>query len=199
MNPLDGPLPAEGGVHSPEGVRRIRALRFSHSAVVTAWRQREREMLGLGADVALATARSWNEGGKVVSFEAGDDEFALSARTLGTHPSVFVFDPRPIWKLMGRGDWDVFDFHEEPGSLAVGELLVLRWLDMFRRRRREPRHKGTGEAPGTRRAGRIPFTFYSAQNIPKHYPPPFRWIERRALKTAGGAYVCNEAAGDILL
>jgi len=45
---------------------------------------------------------------------------------------------------------------------------------------------------------KVPITLYSAQNILKHYPPPFRWIERRALRTAAGIHVCNEAAGSIL-
>ena len=39
---------------------------------------------------------------------------------------------------------------------------------------------------------------YSAQNIRKRYPVPFRWIERRALRHAAGAYVCNEEAARIL-
>src|SRR5690606_19583842 len=32
----------------------------------------------------------------------------------------------------------------------------------------------------------------------KRYPIPFRWMERRALTGAAGAYVCNREAGEIL-
>jgi glycosyltransferase involved in cell wall biosynthesis len=151
-------------------------LRFSHSAVVSAWRQREREMRRRGAAVTLATARRWNEGGTLVPFLGDGDDFVVPVRTWGRHPSLFVFDPRPVWRLLRSRHWDLLDIHEEPNALATAELLVLR---------------------GATR-GRMPFLLYSAQNIEKRYPPPFRWIERWTLHRAGGVYVCNRAAGEIL-
>ena len=153
----------------------MRVLRVSHSGVITAWRERERVLRTLGVDVSLATSRHWNEGGKGVHFSADADDFAVPVRTFGRHPNAFVFDPLPLWRLLGT-NWDVLDIHEEPCSLATAELLVLRWL----------------------RGRRIPFLLYSAQNIPKRYPWPFRWIERWALHRAAGVYVCNVAAGEIL-
>jgi glycosyltransferase involved in cell wall biosynthesis len=153
----------------------VRVLRVSHSGVISAWRQRERELSTLGVDVTLATARRWNEGGAEVSFSADADEFAVPVRTFGRHPNIFVFDPRPLWRLLGKS-WDILDIHEEPCSLATAELLVLRSL----------------------RARGIPFLLYSAQNLLKRYPPPFRWVERWALARAAGAYVCNTEAGIIL-
>src|SRR5262249_17344309 len=39
---------------------------------------------------------------------------------------------------------------------------------------------------------------YSAQNIDKRYPVPFRWFERFALRRATAVHTCNEAAGTIL-
>lgn len=153
----------------------MRILRVSHSGVISAWRERERVLRTLGADVELATARSWNEGGKDLSYSADSDEFVVPVRTLGRHPNVFVFDPRPLWRLLGE-NWDILDVHEEPCSLATAEMLVLRSL----------------------RARRTPFLLYSAQNILKRYPIPFRWIEAWALARAAGAYVCNVEAGNIL-
>jgi glycosyltransferase involved in cell wall biosynthesis len=150
-------------------------LRFSHSGVIRAWRQRERELRLLGVNVTLATARRWNEGGLNVRFTADSDELVQAVTTFGRHPNAFVFDPRPIWRLLGEG-WDILDIHEEPCSLATAELLVLRSL----------------------RARGVPFLIYSAQNLLKSYPPPFRWIERWTLSRAAGAYVCNTAAGRIL-
>jgi glycosyltransferase involved in cell wall biosynthesis len=152
-----------------------RVLRIAHSSVVEAWRERERVLIRRGADIRLATAAVWNEGGRPVHLRAGSDTFVTGVRTLGRHPSVFVFDPRPLWKLLGR-PCDVIDIAEEPGSLATAEALLLRFL----RRRREP------------------FILYSAQNIDKRYPPPFRWIERWALRRAAAVSVCNSAAGPIL-
>ena len=125
--------------------------------------------------ISLVTARAWNEGGTVVPFEANGDDFAVGVRTWGQHPNVFVFDPRPLWRRLAEG-WDVIDIHEEPCSLATAEILLLRAL----------------------RAVRTPFVLYSAQNIDKRYPPPFRWIERWAVRHVAAVSVCNRAAGQIL-
>ncbi len=100
----------------------------------------------------------------------------MPVRTLGHHPNFFLFDPRPLWRLLGDGPWDLLDLHEEPFGLAVAEVLVLRWL----------------------RARRTPYLVCSAQNIDKRYPLPFRWLERWSLRGAAGAYTCNTEAGEIL-
>jgi glycosyltransferase involved in cell wall biosynthesis len=151
-------------------------LRISKSGVVTAWRERERQLRSLGVDLTLVSAARWEEGGSMVEFTPADDDFAVPVRTIGRHPNLFLYDPRPLWKLLGGEQWDLIDLHEEPFGLAVAEVLFLRWL----------------------LAPRVPFVFSSAQNIEKRYPPPFRWFERVALRHAAGAYTCNTEAGDIL-
>jgi glycosyltransferase involved in cell wall biosynthesis/GT2 family glycosyltransferase len=152
-----------------------RVLRIAHHGVVSAWRQRERELIALGADLTLVSSRTWNEGGRDVDFHPESDSFAVGLRTLGHHPSVFIYAPLPLWRLLSQ-DWDVIDLHEEPNALATAEILLMRRL----------------------RRLKTPFLLYSAQNIQKRYPPPFRWIERYALRRAAGAYVCNAEAGRIL-
>ena len=154
----------------------MRVLRITHSGVVTAWRARERALRRRGVDVTALTSAAWDEGGTTVSFTADGDDFAHPVRTLGHHPNLFAFDPRPIWRMLGAGGWDVIDIHEEPCSVATAEILALRAL----------------------RRCRAPFVLYSAQNIPKRYPPPFRWIERWSLARAAGVSVCNEDAGRIV-
>ena len=153
----------------------MKVLRVSHSGVISAWRERERSLRSLGTDITLATARRWNEGGKDLSYVSDGDEFVVPVRSLGRHPNLFLFDPRPLWRLLGKR-WDILDLHEEPCSIATAELLLLRAL----------------------RARHVPYLLYSAQNLQKRYPLPFRWIERWALSHAAGAYVCNVEAGDIL-
>jgi glycosyltransferase involved in cell wall biosynthesis len=161
---------------TPSTGRRLRVLRISHSGVVTSWRERERLLRGGGVDLTLVTARRWEEGGSMVEFRPSGDEFAVPVRTFGRHPNLFLFDPRPLWRLLGGGGWDLIDLHEEPFGLAVAEVLVLRLL----------------------RSRRTPFVLCSAQNIDKRYPPPFRWFERWSLAHASGAYTCNTEAGAIL-
>lgn len=153
----------------------MRALRVSHSGVVDAWRARERGLRALGHDVQLLAARSWNEFGTPVALEPRQDERVEGVRTFGTHPALFLYDPRPLWKALGEA-WDVIDVHEEPFALSTAEILLLRKL----------------------RGQRAPYTLYSAQNLDKRYPPPFRWLERWALRHAAGVSVCNREAGAIV-
>lgn len=161
--------------HSPAAGRRLRVLRVAHHGVVGAWRERERELIRGGVDLTLVSARRWNEGGRDVNLDAAGDTFVTGVSTLGGHPNGFLYDPRPLWRLLGQ-QWDLIDLHEEPCATATAEILALMRL----------------------RRVRTPLVLYSAQNIPKHYPIPIRWTERMALRLAGGAYVCNREAGRIL-
>lgn len=157
----------------------MRVLRVSHSAVVDEWRGRERALTELGVDVGLICARSWHAGGAEVSLEPRPGERVTGARTFGRHPALFVYDPRPLWRALGER-WDVLDLHEEPFALATAEVLLLRAL-----RRRRGR-------------GRPPVVLYTAQNLRKRYPVPFRWFERWALRTAAGVSACNAEAARIV-
>ncbi|MGA2837915.1 MAG: glycosyltransferase [Acidimicrobiales bacterium] len=168
VTPGEDPTPSAG--------RPLRVLRVSHSGVVTAWRERERILRRHGVDLTLVTAERWEEGGSMVAFNPCGDEFAVPVHTVGRHPNLFLFDPRPLWRLLGHERWDLVDMHEEPFGLAVAEVLVLMRL----------------------RGRRVPYLVCSAQNIDKRYPVPFRWLERWSLRNAAGAYTCNTEAGEIL-
>jgi glycosyltransferase involved in cell wall biosynthesis/GT2 family glycosyltransferase len=158
----------------------MKVLRVSHSAVVDAWRERERELRSAGVDVRLLSARAWDEGGVPVRLEPRPGEPVRGVRTLGTHPALFVYDPRPLWRALGQ-HWDVLDVHEEPFALATAEILTLRRLRALLSRRPAP-----------------PYVLYSAQNLRKRYPWPFRWLEAVALRGAAGVSVCNAEAGRIV-
>ncbi|MEP6651103.1 MAG: glycosyltransferase, partial [Lapillicoccus sp.] len=98
-----------------------------------------------------------------------------AVQTWGSHPALFVYDPRPLWRALGES-WDLIDIHEEPFALATAEILALRAL------RRQP----------------APYALYSAPNLQKHLPVPFRWLQRRALLGARAISVCNAAAGALV-
>lgn len=153
----------------------MRILRLSHGGVVAAWRGRDEILRAQGHSVHLICARRWDEGGRPVELSSADltDDNLIAVRTWGTHPALFVYDPRPLWRALGSQPWDVLDLHEEPFAIATLELLALRWL----------------------RRIRTPYVMYSAQNIPKRYPVPFRWFERAILRHASAAYPCSRAAG----
>lgn len=155
----------------------MKVLRIYHSAVVSEWRQRDRELRATGVDVTLVSAARWNEGGKVVACEPGADAFVHCARTWGSHPYLFVYDPVALWRLLAY-PYHIIDVHEEAASLATLEVRVLMALRKSSRRAK--------------------LLLYCAQNIEKRYPIPFRWFERSALRHASGIYCCNARAGQIL-
>lgn len=157
----------------------MKVLRVSHSAVVSGWRERERQLRSRGVDVRLLSARTWDEGGSMVSLTPAPGEKVHGVSTIGGHPALFLYDPRPIWRALGE-QWDVIDIHEEPFALATAEVLAIRALRAFL----------TRQSPA-------PVMLYSAQNITKRYPPPFRWLEAWALSTAAAMSVCNAEAGRI--
>lgn len=154
----------------------LRVLRVYHSAVVTAWRQRDRELRSAGCAVTTVAPVRWVEGGGAVDLVTAPGEDVVPARTFGHHPFLFLYDPRPLWRLLRRGGWDLLDIHEEPAALATFEVLVL-----------------------ARLAGvSAPVVLYSAQNIPKRYPRPFRWFERWSLRRAGAVHTCNGQVAGVL-
>ncbi|KLN32996.1 group 1 glycosyl transferase [Cellulosimicrobium funkei] len=158
----------------------MKVLRVSHSAVVDAWRERERGLRARGVDVRLLSARAWDEGGTTVRLVPRPGEPVRGVRTLGSHPALFVYDPLLLWRALGQ-EWDVLDVHEEPFALATAEVLLLRRLRAVVSRRPAP-----------------PYLLYSAQNLDKRYPWPFRWFEARALRGAAAVSVCNDEAGRVV-
>ncbi|GAA3664508.1 glycosyltransferase involved in cell wall biosynthesis [Yimella lutea] len=153
----------------------MRVLRLSHSAVVTAWRARDRLIRAHDIDLRLLSAKVWDEGGRNVTLTPHPGEQVTGVATRGKHPALFVYDPRPVWRELRR-PLDVIDIHEEPFALATAEVLLLRRLA------RQP----------------APYVLYSAQNLDKRYPVPFRWLERWALRHAAAVQVCNAEAGRIV-
>lgn len=163
----------------------MRILRVSHSGAVDAWRERERELRLRGHDVRLLTARTWEAGGREVPLvprvgAGGEREDVVGVPTLGRHPALFVYAPGPLWRALGEPHV-VLDVHEEPFALATAEVLALRALRRVR-----------GRGP------RAPYVLYSAQNLAKRYPVPFRWFERWALRGAAAVVTCNEGAARIV-
>jgi glycosyltransferase involved in cell wall biosynthesis len=154
----------------------LRVLRIYHSGVVAKWRARERCLGALGVDVRLVAAERWNEGGSDVRLEPAPGESVHGVRTFGRHPNLFWYEPIGLWRALRAAPVDVLDVHEEPVSVAAAEVQLLAALARIR----------------------APFVLYSAQNIPKRYPPPFRWMERVALRRAAAVHTCNDAAGAIL-
>jgi hypothetical protein len=96
--------------------------------------------------------------------------------TVGRHPALFLFDPRPLWRALGER-WDVIDLHEEPFALATAEVLLLRAV----------------------RARHTPYLLYQRAEPRQALPAALPGAARRALRHAAGVSVCNAAAGDLVV
>jgi len=155
-----------------------RILRVFHSAVVSEYRERERQLRARhGYDVHLVTPPAWPEGGSVVSASDDSDVPMHVVRTRGPfHPILFRYDVAELRRVVRLVRPHLVDVHEEPYSLAAWSVL----------------RAVAREAPG------IPVCIYTAQNIHKRYPLPFRLLEWRALRRAAAAYPCSTEAGEVL-
>src|SRR5690242_856720 len=141
-----------------------RVLRMYHSAVVDEYRNRELALTRTyGWDVHLVCPPVWNEGGADVVARPSSSTPVHIVPTLGPrHPILFWYRYRDIRRLVDYLRPDVVDIHEEPYSLsAAAAIAAVDAVD-----------------PDT------PVCLYTAQNIDKRYPPPFRQLERRALNRA---------------
>lgn len=157
----------------------MRVLRISHASLTPALRERERALVRRHPNVNLEvlTTERWREA--EVDVEATDDDLFPVTRSrarLSKHIQLFAYDPRPIIASLRRHQPDLIDLNHEPYSVACAEVLTLcRWL-----------------------APRAAIVVQACQNIFHRYPPPFNWLERRALKRADVLAVCSETVREVL-
>lgn len=157
----------------------MRVLRIYHSAVVDEYRERERLLRARhGHIVHVVCPPAWREGGRLVSPSAHPDTPVHLVGVRGRRvPNLFWYAPAGLRRVLREVRPQIVDIHEEPYSLAMAGVL-----------------RAIGrEAPHAK------ICVYTAQNLLKTYPPPFRWIERRALASAAAAYPCSTEAGERLL
>ena len=90
-----------------------------------------------------------------------------------TQPVHLMIYGRRLRALL-RQPWDLVHCWEEPYVAAAAQVA--------------------GWTPPT-----VPLVFATFQNIAKRYPPPFNWIERRALTRADGVIAFGRTTRDVLL
>jgi glycosyltransferase involved in cell wall biosynthesis len=156
----------------------LRIVRISHSAVVEENRQRDAQLRSRhGHEVTTVGPPAWPEGGALVRAVPTPE---LPLETVPVHgprqPNLFWYSPTHLRRVLLERRPDIVDLHEEPFSLAAaGALAVI-----------------------GRYAPRATLVFYTAQNLPKRYPPPFSVVEQRTFARASCAYPCSREAGDRL-
>jgi len=157
----------------------MRILRIAHASLTPHLRERERALVRAFPDVDLEviTTVKWREA-EVEVEAAPDDLFPVTkARPhLSKHIQLFAYDPRPIIQALRRHQPELIDLNSEPYSVSCAEVLTLRnWF-----------------------APRAHVVLATNQNIFHRYPPPFSWLERRALNQAAAAYCCSETVRELI-
>ncbi|MGQ0762656.1 MAG: glycosyltransferase family 4 protein [Acidobacteriota bacterium] len=157
----------------------MRVLRIAHASLTPRLRERERALARNHPDVDLEviTTEKWREAEVDVEITR-DDLFPVrkARRLLSRHVQLFAYNPKPIVAALRRHRPHLIDLNAEPYSVACAEVLTLRnWF-----------------------APRAAVVLQTCQNIFRNYPPPFNWLERRALKQISAAYACSETAREWL-
>ena len=158
---------------------RMRVLRIAHSSLTPALRERERALARRypEVDLEVVTTERWREA--EVDVEAMSDDLfpvTMARAHFSKHIQLFAYGPRPLIAALCRHRPHLIDMNHEPYSVACAEVLTL--CSLF--------------SPQT------PIIMQTAQNILRHYPPPFRWLEQRALRRVAAAYVCSETVTKVL-
>ena len=135
---------------------------------------RDRALLAAGVDVTYVVPRSWPEaGGESVLSEEQFPVVEIGVRSPGDVNRHSYSDVRGVARLAVELKTDVVDLCEEPFSRAAGQLLPRLPPD-------------------------LPVVMYSAQNLDKRWPPPFRGYERRSFARVQGFYPCSRQAAAVL-
>lgn len=158
---------------------RMRVLRIAHASLTPTLRERERALARRYPEVDLevvATER-WREA--EVDVELTDDDLfpvTKAKARLSKHVQLFAYDPRPMISALRRHRPHLIDLNAEPYSVACAEVLTLRnWF-----------------------APKAAVVLQTCQNIFHRYPPPFNWLEQRALRQIQAVYPCSETAQELV-
>lgn len=162
----------------------IKVLAVSHSAVVSGYRERFAEVARSGevALTVLAPLR-WRQFNREIELERNGP---APYRLVGRRPLTWGFQSQRwrnvthiyphLKKLLREVRPDIIEIWEEPFAAVTARII-------------RAARKVLPEAG---------IIFFSAQNIRKNYPPPFRRWERYTYRHADFALVMNEEAGEVI-
>lgn len=159
----------------------MRVLLIGHSLVTRSNHRLPEELSGHPNIRLEVLAPDWwpEESRSVRQEKPFDPHYRVrQSRLLATaepQPNLFAYRDG-LARALRELDPDILDVQEEPFSLAMGQVLTLR----------------RALAPRAR------LIFYSFQNLPKRYPPPFSLFERWTLRTASAACVASSEIGHVL-
>lgn len=154
----------------------MKVLYLSKALVVGAY-QTKMEAMAAAPDVEMAVAvpASWkDERGEMKLEQAHTKGYELHIVPMMFNGSFHAHFYPTIGKLLDEIQPDLFHIDEEAYNWATFHAA---WL--------------------AHRRG-IPFLFFTWQNLLRHYPPPFRWMERWIYRHAACAIAGNQSASEVL-
>ena len=152
-----------------------RIVSIAHSYCVALNRRLPSEIAKLSGWEVLAVAPRFFQGDlRPVSLEppTGEASFVRGVSARMTGRIHLMWYGKELADIIGSG-WDLVHCWEEPYIVAGGQVA---WLT--------PEH--------------TPLVYATFQNIAKRYPPPFRWIERYAMRRAAGWVAFGQTIADVL-
>lgn len=158
--------------------RRLRLLSIGHSYVVALNRRLAHEMAREGRgkwDVTVAAPAFLHGDLRPITLETMEGE-ACTLERVNVYASRrihWMFYGRRLRGLLGQG-WDFVHCWEEPYVLSGAQIAA--WTP-----------------------ANVPWAFWTYQNLPKKYPPPFSWMERYCLRRCAGWVACGHTVEQTLL
>src|SRR5436190_8152687 len=154
----------------------MRVLMISKACIAGAYQRKLEEIAALGVDLTVVVPPYWrDDAGRKAPLER---QFTNGYR-LVVEPMAFnghfhyLFYPR-LWRRFRDVKPDVLHMDEEAYNLSTLEGFLM-----------------------AQRVGARPL-FFTWQNLLRHYPPPYAWIERYCQARAAGAICGNAEAVDVL-
>lgn len=162
----------------------MRVLAITRTAVVTSHRERFQALSQIkDLELTVVTSTSWVEGyRKIYTVKGGEEKYSLITLPTfswglpwGTGKNVSYLY-RGLGKVMTEVNPHIIDVLEEPYSLVTRQGLSLK----------------------EKLCPQAGFIFYSAQNIKKVYPLPFRWAERYVFRRSDFAFPVSLEVSEVL-
>ena len=157
----------------------MKLLIVSHSCVTPINQQIYAEIRKLtGWDLTLLVPETWkDEFGNVLEATTwpGFDVKLIKSPVRLNGNIIFHSYRLNLKRLLAEEKFDAIYVNQEPYGLSTAQLC---WAN--------------------NRSSRVPFGFYSCQNIRKHYPPPFSWMERMVYQSSQFAFPITEAVAQVI-
>jgi len=153
----------------------VRVVMLSKACIVGAYQRKLEEIAALGVELTVLVPPSWRESGRETMLErAHTAGYTLEVLPMALNGHFHLHFYPGLGHALRRLQPDICHIDEEPYNLST--FLALR----------------QARAVGARTL------FFTWQNLPRRYPPPFRNIEAYVLRHADYALVGNQEAETVL-